>query len=95
MELHLGRYLATGEIVHHKDSNKQNNDISNLELLTNSQHSKKHAVHGTPLSFTCPHCGITFERRYTQRPSNKGYKLAFCSRSCNGTYYMAHKHKGS
>lgn len=33
MEQTLGRFLEEHEIVHHKDGNRQNNDISNLELL--------------------------------------------------------------
>jgi hypothetical protein len=33
MERHLGRYLQEYEIVHHKDGDRRNNDISNLELL--------------------------------------------------------------
>ena len=45
MEQHLGRYLMPWEVVHHKDENKSNNAIENLELLTNqSEHVKqKHA----------------------------------------------------
>ena len=43
MEQHLGRYLEPGEVVHHIDCNKSNNDISNLVVLTNSQHMKVHA----------------------------------------------------
>ena len=34
MEEHLGRPLRSYEQVHHKDGNKTNNDISNLELWT-------------------------------------------------------------
>lgn len=33
MERHLGRYLQEYEIVHHRDGNRQNNVIENLELL--------------------------------------------------------------
>ena len=32
MEQHLGRCLAKDERVHHKDGNRQNNDLANLEL---------------------------------------------------------------
>lgn len=42
MENYLGRKLKNNEIVHHKDMNKLNNDISNLEVLTRSEHTKLH-----------------------------------------------------
>ena len=38
MEQHLGRYLLPTEIVHHRDSNRQNNDIANLEMHTRRTH---------------------------------------------------------
>lgn len=42
MEQTLGRPLAKGEIVHHKDGNKLNNDPSNLEVMTQSEHVREH-----------------------------------------------------
>ena len=44
MEEYLGRYLYSGEIVHHIDGNKQNNDIKNLLLMTESDHMKLHNI---------------------------------------------------
>ena len=40
---HLNRDLEKGEVVHHIDHNKCNNDISNLQLLTTSSHAKLHS----------------------------------------------------
>lgn len=42
MEEYLGRKLKNNEIVHHKDMNKLNNDISNLEIMSRSEHTKLH-----------------------------------------------------
>jgi hypothetical protein len=39
---HLGRCLELYENVHHKDGNKLNNCIENLELTTNGAHHKEH-----------------------------------------------------
>lgn len=42
MEKHLGRRLGSDEVVHHKDEDKHNNHISNLEVMTRSEHAKLH-----------------------------------------------------
>ena len=40
---HIGRPLSKKEVVHHKDENPMNNDISNLELCESAgMHTKKH-----------------------------------------------------
>jgi hypothetical protein len=44
MEQHLGRKLLSNEIIHHKDWNKLNNSLDNLELTTNSEHRKIHTI---------------------------------------------------
>lgn len=42
MEQLLGRSLASDEIVHHKDGNKLNNSLDNLEVMSRSEHTKLH-----------------------------------------------------
>lgn len=42
MEKHLDRHMGEGEVVHHKDGNKLNNALSNLEVKTRSEHSLHH-----------------------------------------------------
>jgi HNH endonuclease. len=42
MEKKLGRKLEKGEIVHHIDGNKLNNEASNLLVTTQSEHCKLH-----------------------------------------------------
>jgi len=42
MEIKLRRKISLDEIVHHKDHNKLNNDINNLEIVTRSEHNKIH-----------------------------------------------------
>lgn len=43
MEKKLGRELTSDEEVHHIDGNHLNNDPANLEVLSKSEHAKKHA----------------------------------------------------
>ena len=45
MEEHIGRKLGSDEIVHHIDGDKHNNDITNLTIMTRSEHSRWHRLH--------------------------------------------------
>jgi hypothetical protein len=42
MEKIIGRKLRKGEIVHHIDENKKNNDPNNLQVMTQSEHARLH-----------------------------------------------------
>jgi|WetSurMetagenome_2_1015567.scaffolds.fasta_scaffold107136_4 hypothetical protein len=44
MEIHIGRKLRPGEIVHHINEIKTDNEISNLQLMTSSEHSAYHGI---------------------------------------------------
>lgn len=45
-EWKIGRPLREGEVVHHKDRNKLNNDPSNLQVMSASDHAKLHFLAG-------------------------------------------------
>lgn len=42
MEQHLGRKLSRKEHVHHIDGNRKNNLLSNLQVLSSTDHSRIH-----------------------------------------------------
>lgn len=44
MEIHIGRKLRPHECVHHVDHNRTNNNLSNLQLMTRSEHARLHAL---------------------------------------------------
>jgi hypothetical protein len=41
-EHHHGKTIPAGHLIHHKDGNPLNNDISNLECLSRCEHAKEH-----------------------------------------------------
>jgi hypothetical protein len=43
----LGRPLRRGEVVHHRDGNRLNNNPANLQVLTQRQHMQEHGI-GVP-----------------------------------------------
>lgn len=44
MEEHIGRYLNDDEVVHHKNKNRADNRLENLELMTSKEHARHHMM---------------------------------------------------
>ena len=91
MENHLGRLLNANEVVHHKDHNKKNNSIENLEVLNSLEHVKLHASEKRKsyVTLICPECGKTFVRAKNQTHLVKTkctFNCTFCSRGCMGKF---------
>lgn len=90
MEKHVGRKLLSTEIVHHKDEDKHNNSIDNLEILSPSAHAKHHAEHVPPITLTCVFCKNDFQRSGSQEKHNRsqGKFGPFCGKSCSAKYFI-------
>jgi len=74
----LERFLKSDEVVHHKDGNKLNNKLENLEIISQSQHTYEHLHPSGPAIIRnkkCRHCKETFKT--TSR------KRIFCSDHCS------------
>ena len=78
MSVSIGRWITKEECVHHKDGNRANNDIANLEILSLSEHSHLH--NGYRKMKVCKECGTLFV------PSAKTH--VYCSNDC---YKLQHR----
>ena len=86
LENKLGRLLGTDEIAHHVDGDKSNNSLSNIALLTRSEHSKLHRKVELVVC-ECPVCKSKFTMKpnlFRLRFSRRNSKPPTCSRKCGG-----------
>lgn len=61
MAVSLGRMLHPREIVHHRNRNKLDNRLENLELMTWEEHLRHHAIETTkpePETILCRKCNV-------------------------------------
>ena len=89
----LGRALTPLEVVHHKDSNPQNNMPGNLQLFASQaehlvHHAKERALAecGNASFMKCPFCK-EYDNPVNMHVRDKGYKAYH--NSCN-TQYLQH-----
>ena len=86
VENHLGRLLTPYEVVHHKNENKKDNRLDNLEVKSKSNHSKEHLLErGSKfVVLKCPCCSLIFERRLGNTFLVKKSRYTCCSNRCRG-----------
>ena len=96
MAVSLGRFLSAIEHVDHKDEDKTNDDIENLQILSLRENNIK--THKMPNeNFICPICEKTFTKTRTQLNKNIKWRDGrrseiTCSRKCGALF--GHKNKG-
>lgn len=75
----IGRWVLPDEDVHHIDHNKLNNNWSNLEVISKSEHTTRHNIeNGYTLrtEILCKVCGKLFKQTHKDQ--------AICSLECSG-----------
>lgn len=80
VEQALGRALRPDEVVHHKNGDRYDNRLENLEVLSHQAHSEHHNQKH-PRVKTCAACGAEFEPHPTKRASKKT-----CSPACRSVH---------
>ena len=90
MEQHLGRKLTNEEEVHHKDHNKMNDVIENLEVKNKTAHRREHNIKPIIIEH-CYICGSNIivdsrKRANHYRNKNKNPDKWFCSKHCSGIF---------
>jgi hypothetical protein len=91
MSVNMNRLLTEDEEVDHKDENKMNDDLSNLQILSKEENKKKQDLYRaknnppTRIELVCPMCSGKFSyasRNYRYHTKN-GRTNFFCSRECS------------
>ena len=78
-----GTLPKTGELIHHKDENPHNNDVSNLEITTIVDHTIYHRRTGVRMvRMTCVFCHNIFEKERRRTHLVKGGTYTCCNATC-------------
>lgn len=96
MCVHLGRKLKRSEEVDHKDEDRLNDDLDNLQILSRKENTRKHAKHRGQawLELRCPSCEVIFQRSKRATHLVKGGTFTACGRKCSGRLRALLQHHG-
>lgn len=85
VQIAIKRNLKSNETIHHIDGDYSNNDLSNLAILAQSEHSRIDAMKRVRVSCKCSWCGNVIQD-VNNRDSKQNQAGPFCSKSCVGSY---------
>ena len=96
--------IPQGYVVHHRDENRLNFDISNLELVTPKQHAAIHPRHewgeddrqrmseSLKQRWANPKAHVVKCAGCGEEFESTGMRAMFCSRRCRRRYYTVYRH---
>lgn len=87
-QIYHGIELDSSDTIDHLDRDFRNNNISNLVVRKQSDHSSIDALRVSLVKLECKWCGCSFERRANVQDYNSKLLKAgpFCTKSCAGKY---------
>lgn len=79
-----GEILDYRTVIHHKNENKIDNSLENLEKKSRQEHSKEHQIPASKTNLTCHKCKKEFEVKFYEYnyKIKTGQTKFYCSRSC-------------
>ena len=77
-----GRFLTKNEEVDHKNDDRRDDRIENLQILTPLENHKKSVVSAQEVTLKCDGCGTIFKRKRKHETHKDPNHKKFCSRPC-------------